>query len=547
MKYWLILLLPILAFGQNKKDQLEKLMAASKIPGLSLVYVKNGKIAESYFLGKRSNDNNLPVDSSTVFSAASLSKCVFAYGLLQLVDEGKLSLDSPLMKYVDYPDVKHDLRYKRVTVREALSHTSGLPNWRNGSVLNFQYDPGTRFRYSGEGFVWLSKAADTLSGLSIENFMQTRVLKPLAMNRSSNLWQDRFANDFAQPHNDYGQTRSKYYPNDANMAHSLQTTGPDYGRFLLALLNKKGLSAKTFAEAYKAQPHSDFQDYAGKLAWGLGLGNGQSDYGSYFWQWGDNGTYKAFLIGFPDRKEGLVYFTNSSNGLSVANEILNLFFNWSGMALKWLNYSKFQDPSFQLNQRFAQMPAKEALQPFMTADGSNIDTSKVSADFCSDMVNDLIWQKRWEDAKWLADATVKSYPKSNSALGARAIAYLRSGDMKAAAEACKAYAAADTSDKDVRKVLDRILDKPDTAEGKPQLFKLADYANAHNVQLVGEFNDWNDFTLPMRWIDGAWTITLNLKPGKYEYKFVVDGMWLPDFSNKQMNAERNFNSIVEIK
>src|SRR6185369_15458687 len=107
MKYWLILLLPALAFGQDKKDQLEKLMAASKIPGLSLVYVKNGKITESYFLGKRSNDNNLPVDSNTVFAAASLSKCVFAYGLLQLVDAGKISLDSPLMKYVDYPDVKH--------------------------------------------------------------------------------------------------------------------------------------------------------------------------------------------------------------------------------------------------------------------------------------------------------------------------------------------------------------------------------------------------------------------------------------------------------
>jgi hypothetical protein len=53
--------------------------------------------------------------------------------------------------------------------------------------------------------------------------------------------------------------------------------------------------------------------------------------------------------------------------------------------------------------------------------------------------------------------------------------------------------------------------------------------------------------LPMRWVDGAWTIKVNLKPGKHEYKYVVDGIWLPDFSNKQMNAEKNFNSVIETK
>jgi CubicO group peptidase (beta-lactamase class C family) len=547
MKYWLLLLLPAFAFGQGKKEQLEKLMAQSKIPGLSLVYVKDGKIAESYFLGKRSNDNNLPVDSSTVFAAASLSKCVFAYGLLKLVDEGKISLDSPLTRYVDYPDVKVDSRYRLVTVREALSHTSGLPNWRSGGSLKFQYDPGTRFRYSGEGFVWLSKAVDTISGSPIEKWMQDHVLKVLAMNRSSYLWQEKFADDFAQPHNDYGQTRSKYFPNEANVAHSFQTTGPDYGRFLVTILNKKGLSAKTFADAYKAQPHSSFQDYPGKLAWGLGLGYGQSDYGNYFWQWGDNGTYKAFLIGFPDKKEGLVYFTNSSNGLSVAKEVLNLFFNWSGMALNWLNYSKFQDPGFEFNQRLSQMSAQEAIKPYMLTDGSRIDTTRIDADICADMVGNLVSQKRWEEAKWLAEAAVKAYPKSTRALGALAEASLRSGDRETAANACMAYAAIDTLDETPKKALDRLLDRPDTASGKPHVFKLSDYDNARNVQLVGDFNDWNDFTLPMRWVDGAWTIKVNLKPGKHEYKFVVDGMWLPDFSNKQMNAEKNFNSVIEIK
>src|SRR4030095_10546389 len=126
--------------------------------------------------------------------------------------------------------------------------------------------------------------------------------------------------------------------------------------------------------------------------------------------------------------------------------------------------------------------------------------------------------KRWDEAKWLAVATVKAYPKSPRALESLAEASLRAGDLKAAANACMSYAVIDTTDKTVKKALDRMLDRPDTASGNPHVFKLSDYDNARNVQLVGDFNDWNDFTLPMRWVDGAWTISVNLKPGKYEYK-----------------------------
>jgi len=547
MKKWLLLFLPLASLAQDRKTEIESMMAKAAIPGLSLVYVKDGKIAESYALGLRSNDTRLPVDSNTIFAAASLSKCVFAYGLLQLVDQGRINLDSPLARYVDYKDVKHDPRYKLVTVREALSHTAGLPNWRNGSELNFQYDPGKQFRYSGEGFVWLSKAMDTLTGESTEQWMQKNVFAKLAMNNSSYLWQERYAGDYAQPHSEIGKTRSKYYPKESNVAHSLQTTANDYGRFLLALLNKKGLKPATVVALNQAQPHSAFADYGGKLAWGLGLGYGQSDHGDYFWQWGDNGTYKAFLIGFPGKKEGLVYFTNSSNGLAIANQLLQLFFTWDGQALKWLDYANYQSSSFQMYQRMAVMPAKEAIKPYLVADGSIADSTKIKDDYYGDIIYMLIDQKRWDEAKWLAQMNAKAFPNSSNAYANLALASLRSGDRAGAADACLKMYAIDSSRKSPKLAADRLLEKPDTSAGVLHEFRLPNFGDARNVQLVGQFNDWNDFTLPMKWQDGAWTIKIHLKAGKYMYKFIVDGIWIPDMDNKQVNVDDNFNSIVEIK
>lgn len=70
--------------------------------------------------------------------------------------------------------------------------------------------------------------------------------------------------------------------------------------------------------------------------------------------------------------------------------------------------------------------------------------------------------------------------------------------------------------------------------------------NRH-VALAGSFNDWNDLTIPMRWENGAWTARLALEPGQYQYKFVVDGVWIPDPDNPRINTEDNFNSMLKVE
>jgi CubicO group peptidase (beta-lactamase class C family) len=143
---------------------IKEAMAESRVPGLSIALIEHGKIAWERGLGVKNTASGEKVNSNTVFEAASLSKRVFAYAVLKLVDRRLIDLDVPLFQY--FPGYIDDPRIRTVTARQVLTHTSGLPNWRpNGKPLAFAFDPGTRFSYSGEGFVYLQAVVEHLTGI----------------------------------------------------------------------------------------------------------------------------------------------------------------------------------------------------------------------------------------------------------------------------------------------------------------------------------------------------------------------------------------------
>ena len=261
--------------------------------------------------------------------AASLSKPVFAFAVLQLVEQGLLDLDKPLYEYLPYPDVAADERYQKITARLVLSHQSGFPNWRKNRrlpQLAMSFTPGERFGYSGEGYVYLQKVVEKITGQPINELMNIRVLKPLGMTNSSFVWQPGFAAHVALPHDESGQTEQKYRPEQANMAYSLHTTAEDYARFVQAILTPTILKASTIQQMLTPQSKLPTR-FSGdtlstNLFWGLGFGLEQGAGGSWFWHWGDNGSFKCFVMVNQGPQDALVYFTNSANGLDVADRIL---------------------------------------------------------------------------------------------------------------------------------------------------------------------------------------------------------------------------------
>ena len=252
------------------------------MPGLSYALIREGRIVETKAVGVRDVSTGVPVDTETIFEAASLSKPVFAYAVLQLVDAGRLSLDDPLSKYVpDY--VADDPRAASITVRNILSHTSGLPNWRGKNTpLKTWFPPGERFSYSGEGYLWLQRVVETVTGQPLNNVMARLVFGPLKMRRSSFVWRADFETDYARPHDANGLPTDKRKPSKARSAATLQTTAGDYARFLGAVLSGDRLKPETakqwltpqirlFAHCFDclaaAQSNADQH-----VAWGLGWG-----------------------------------------------------------------------------------------------------------------------------------------------------------------------------------------------------------------------------------------------------------------------------------
>lgn len=255
-----------------------------------------------------------PVEPDTIFAAASLTKPVFAAGVIALADEGSLELDQPLIDYVPEPYVADDERATTITARMVLSHTTGFPNWREGSddrvhpphgALSLRWPPGTRWGYSGEGFSYLQLVVERLTGAPIADYLADAILRPLGMTDSTLAWADAGDGRLALGHDEAGSVRPRFRPPAAKAAAGgLFTTAPDYLRFLDHCLQHE---RRMFAQ----QAHID-DELAWGLGWGIEIGEEKA-----VWQWGNDPGYKNFVIGRPTQDVGLVVFTNGDRGADV--------------------------------------------------------------------------------------------------------------------------------------------------------------------------------------------------------------------------------------
>jgi CubicO group peptidase (beta-lactamase class C family) len=431
--------LPTKAAIAKLQADIPSLLQQADIPGLSIALIRNGKLVWSGAFGVSNADTKKPVDPNTVFEAASLSKPVFAYAVLKLVDEGKLALDSPLNGYLgNNYDVVNDDRINLITARRVLSHTSGFPNWRDNDgtkTLLIHFKPGEKFSYSGEGMVYLSKVVSTITGLRFEEFMQRYALRPLGMTASSYIWRSRYDSLKAYRHDLLGHLAGRNQPPDAkedslhddgNAAASLQTTATDYAKFLIALMNGTGLKKATWEQLLTPQIRVD-SAYP-PVAWGLGIGLETMPEGEYCWHWGDNGDAKAYVTAFLPARNAVVYFADGSNGLSITKEILDDAIGGYQPALAHLNYERYNSPSRLLLKEAIARGALEALKDYRERrNGKLIDESSMNQ-----LGYALINMKRIDDAILLFEQNTVDYPQSWNVWDSLAEAYMDKGDKQQA-------------------------------------------------------------------------------------------------------------------
>ena len=304
-------------------------LAYYKIPGISIAVIKDSRVVYHRGFGVKNAATREPATDDTVFEAASMTKPVFAYTVLRLVDRGLLELDTPLYTYLPYEDIAHDDRYKLITARMVLTHRTGFPNWRTGK-LEIKFTPGTEVSYSGEGFVYLGKVIEKLTGKKLVDLFREEVFAPLGIENASLVWNEHVARLTATGHGGTSPMM-KRKPSEPNVAASLHIDAKNYASFLIAVLQGKGLSAASSQEMLR--PQVKVPDEKG-TSWGLGISIEETPQGTHYGHGGRNPGFTSLSVLYKDRGIGYVFLVNNDDASKMEN-VLNAYLIAGKSGLKY--------------------------------------------------------------------------------------------------------------------------------------------------------------------------------------------------------------------
>ncbi len=339
--YETALLPPVLVKGETPHTvPLAERMAQLHVPGVSMAYIHDGKIAWARTYGV-TKIGGPAVTPETLFQAASISKPVAALAVLHLAQDGKLDLDRDVNSYLKswkVPETEFTAR-KKVTLRELLSHTAGLtvhgfagyergtplPNLTqmldgeppaNSAPIRVEAEPGSRWRYSGGGYVVTRQLLEDVTGIPFPKLMQDLVLGPIGMTRSSYeqpLPAERRAEEAMAYDSDGKEIAGgpHIYPEMA--PDGLWTTPSDLARYAIEV--QKSLTGK--ANHVLSQPMTREMLKPGQNNWGLGP---EIEPGGFFWHTGGNEGFRCELIA-SENGEGVVIMTNGDQGGDLMAEI----------------------------------------------------------------------------------------------------------------------------------------------------------------------------------------------------------------------------------
>jgi CubicO group peptidase (beta-lactamase class C family) len=309
------------------------LMNELHVPGVSVALIAGRQVVWSHSFGVADARKGTPVTGGTLFEACSMSKPVFAYLVMKLVELGKLDLDRPLAEYLREEDPPTQNDKELITARMVLSHTTGFPGWRKGDEerqgpLPVKSRPGSRFGYSGEGVFYLQRAVEHITGEPLEVYAQRALFGPLGLRQMSYVWTPDLEPGLASGHDASGKflQRSRYI--HANAAYSLYTSALDYAAFLVEIMKPDRSAAHSLSRqsveamlghqvAMDARDPIERPGSAQGLAvyWGLGWSVNTSAAGDIVHHSGANRTgFRCFSQFNPGRGTGIVIMTNSLSG-----------------------------------------------------------------------------------------------------------------------------------------------------------------------------------------------------------------------------------------
>lgn len=349
----------------------------ANVTGLTVAVFNPDSIAYHRAFGYANNSTQEMLSTDHVFYGASFSKAVFGYLVAQLSTEGHIDLDVPLQSYLDveipdmyfekewrsYKNLATDLRYKQITARMCMSHTTGFPNWRwltrtgqfdREGQIQIYTDPGNQYSYSGEGIMLLQYAIEKIMGQGLEELARERIFNPLQMDMTSYVWSPRFEDNYCLGHTSDGTIIEKDREDEAGAAGSMETTPTDYAKFLQKMLDLSAQSSPITDLMYSPniritskkqfgpmamETSNDNDDIA--LSYGLGWGIITTPHGYGYFKEGHSEGFQHYSIIFPEKQIGVQLMSNSDNAESIFKKLLEISIGDIYTPWYWENYVPF--------------------------------------------------------------------------------------------------------------------------------------------------------------------------------------------------------------
>ena len=313
---------------------IEAQMHEQRIPGLALGIVQGDQIVHLKGFGV-ADETGRPVTTQTPFMIFSSSKSFTALAIMQLVEAGKIELDTPVQRYLPWFRVANEDASAHITVRHLLNHTSGLPETADVDVglltstdtsasaleqpvraltaVSLDRPVGATFAYVNANYVTLGLIVQAVSGQTYETYIQDHVFAPLDMRQSFT------AKAAAQPHGlamGYRYWFGRPFPADLPYNRSILPAGglissaEDMAHYLIAQLNQG-----QYGEAAILSPEGIAEMHGGETFYGMGWFVVPVNGAPVIWQGGDGTNFHSNMMLAPDGQWGVVLLENAQNNM----------------------------------------------------------------------------------------------------------------------------------------------------------------------------------------------------------------------------------------
>ena len=322
------------------------------IPGLSVSVVKDNKTIISSGYGVKNTKTSEDVSNNSLFHTASVSKPFTATAVMQLVEQGKIDINDPVIKHL--PNFRmDDKRFSKITIQQMLSHLSGMPDETNYHWDKPEFDrdaleryvrscknlkliaaPGERFFYSNIAYEILGNIIANVSGLPFEEYIRENIFDPLNMKSSTFLKEEIPSSSLVSPHIRLIDVEiSSVYP--YNRAHApsstLKSNSDDISKWMKVNLNRGVLDAKrilkdssynTLWKSYQLTGKNNEVFKSIGLSWFIGSFQGYETIS----HGGNDLGFSAFLVMLPEKNLGVTVFCNlyPSPAAEIARGVLDI-------------------------------------------------------------------------------------------------------------------------------------------------------------------------------------------------------------------------------